>query len=209
MSALIAYLVFTLLAGVIVCFFGKALYFPILMLGTFLSSLAGFIGQYGATWKGVLLGVIVGGLLALLVRFVYKAGVFLTGSIGGAVVGLLLAILLPESIRPFTWGIVAACALLFGICAVKWCDLFIMLGTALQGGSLVASALCFLLYEADNLSRFVSADGPYATITQVKHYWQTGLFDHNRGVLIGILAVCATAGFLVQRAQARRKEDRH
>lgn len=199
------YLAVMMLIGAVICFFGKRLYFPMMMLSTFLLSVSFFLKRFGMNWKGILLGAAVGIGLALLVRFVYKAGVFILGAFVGALLGLLLGSLLPQSADTARWIIVAVFMLALGICAVKWCDFFIMFGTAVQGGSTIASGLCFLILNARNMQQFVYADGAVSTISHLQDYIGNELLFQNRALLIGCFILFAVAGFVFQLAKSKKE----
>lgn len=199
------YLTVMMILGAVICFFGKRLYFPVMMLSTFLLSVSFFLEKFGINWKGILLGTAVGIGLALLVRLVYKAGVFILGSFVGALLGLLIGSFLPQSADTAKWIIAAVCMLAVGICAVKWCDLFIMFGTAVQGGSIVSSGLCFLILNARNIQQFVYADGAMSTISHLQDYIGNELLFQNRVLLIGSFILFAVAGFVFQLTQSKKE----
>lgn len=205
MVEIIAYIALSIMIGAIVCLYGKRLYFPIIMFSVFISSLAFSIVNFGMTAKGLLIGSAAGIVLALLSRYIYKVGVFLLGAFGGSIIGMLLIGLLPESIGSFKWGILAFCAVVFGICAVKWCTLFIILGTALQGGAMVASGLSFLILNGDKLQQFVYADGAVSTITHLQEYISNQLVYQKPALMIAGIAVFTLTGFLFQAFQLGKR----
>lgn len=205
MIGIIAYLALCIIIGAIVCFYGKRLYFPIIMFSVFITSLAFSIGNFGMTAKGFLIGTAAGIVLALLSRYIYKVGVFLLGAFGGSIIGMLLIGVLPESIGSFKWGILAFFALVFGICAVKWCPLFIILGTALQGGTMIAGGLSFLILNAAKLQQFVYADGVVSTVTHLQDYIANQLVYQTPVLLIGGIALFTLTGFLFQAFQLGKR----
>ena len=71
MGAVIVYLLFHFAVGSVVCFFGRRLYFPVIMTELFLISLLVALDQLGTGARGFLTGAAVGILLALLARFLY------------------------------------------------------------------------------------------------------------------------------------------
>lgn len=203
MLGIVAYLAFTVIVGTVVCFFGKKLYFPVIMFTAFAASLAFFMDKLGGQWKGVLLGTAVGIILALLVRFVYKAGVFLLGALGGSIFAMSLIRFLPGSTGSFKWVILGACMLVFGLFTLTWCDVFIMFGTATQGGVLIVGSLCFLITNRGNLQQFVYADGFLSTISHLQEYMRNEFVLQRPQLLLGGVAVFAIIGFLFQRYQAK------
>ena len=110
-----------LYTGCLSCFFGKRLYFPILMFTVWFTVMSAGLGLFGANWQVAAASAIAGLALALLARFLYKLGVFLLGCLLGAGAGLLLASLLPSGGGSYRWAPALALALVSGVCAVRWC----------------------------------------------------------------------------------------
>lgn len=206
MLEMIVYLIFSIVFGAIACFWGRKFYFPIMMLGAFVLSVMFCLGQFGFNWKGAIIGVACGVILALLARFVYKAGLFILGAFGGVMLSMFIINLLPKSMGDIKWVITAICALVLGICAVKWCDVFIMLGTSFQGAAAVASSGCFLLLNIGQLQQFVYADGMFSTLAHLQDYLEHDLMAQNPALLISALFILTALGFLFQLSQAQ-KED--
>lgn len=205
MLEIIVYLIFSIVFGAVACFWGRKFYFPLIMLGAFVLSVTFCIGRLGLNWKGAVFGVACGVILALLARFVYKAGLFLLGAFGGVILGMFIINLLPESVGAIKWTITAICALVLGICAVKWCDVFIMLGTSFQGAAAVASSGCFLLLNIGQLQQYVYADGMFSTLAHLQDYIGNNLMAQNPALLISALFILTILGFLFQLSQAQRE----
>lgn len=198
MIGIYLYISISVLLGCISCFFGKKFYFPILMLTVFASVVAAGFTTFGFTWKVGVISVLVGGVAALLSKFFYKLGVFLLGGVLGAASGLMLASFLPPVVEKYHWAVVAALALVLAMCAVKWCDLFIITSTAYNGASLIATPILFMVIEFRNLNNFVYADGMLSTMANLNQYLGSAFSEHNAPyLLIGTLIV-AVAGFIVQ-----------
>lgn len=205
MLEMIVYLIFCIVLGAIACFWGRKFYFPIMMLGALLLSVMFCLGQFGFNWKGAILGVSCGIFLALLARFVYKAGLFILGAFGGVMLGIFIINLLPKTTGDIKWVVTAICALVLGICAVKWCDVYIMLGTSFQGAAAVASSVCFLLLNIGQLQQFVYADGMFSTLAHLQDYLEYNLMAQNPAMLISALFILTVLGFLFQLSQVQKE----
>lgn len=203
MLGVILFLLLSLLIGVATCFFGKRLYFIILMVNVFIVSLAICIDIFGAETAGILISIAIAAVLAVLARVFFRVGVFLMGAIGGAALGTLVARLLPAAVEPYTWIFMLVFALLIGICAVKWSDLFIMLSTSFSGASTLSSVACFLVLNIAKLSQFVSSEGLWQTVTKLNDYMQGDFASGNSTLLLIVTLVIAVIGFLFQRRQAK------
>ena len=99
----------------------------------------------------------------------------------------------------------AALALLMGVCALKWCDVFIMAATAFHGGWLLAGSLCFLLTQFQNLPNFVYADGLLATMANLNQYLNGDFAQQYALLLLAGTAVTAVIGFAGQYIATRRE----
>ncbi|MBC8536210.1 hypothetical protein [Feifania hominis] len=202
MGAVIVYLLFHFAVGSVVCFFGRRLYFPVIMTELFLISLLVALDQLGAGARGFLTGAAVGILLALLARFLYKAGVFLCGALAGLLLGGLLSALLPQGARQFTWLVILVCAVGIGVCAVLWCETFIALSTASQGAAMIAPSLCFLFVNFTGLSRYAGGDTA-GTFGRLNDYL-SGEFSAQNGVAIAaVFFIFLIVGFVTQQRAAR------
>ncbi len=205
MMEILVYLFFSLAFGAVACFWGKKLYFPIVMLGAFSGTIVFFLERFGLDWKVALWGAICGVILALFVRFVYKAGLFFLGAFAGIILGMFLMSFIPESIGTIKWLAPPLLALVLGICAVNWCDVFIMLGTSLQGASIIARILCFLLLNYTQIRQYVYADGMFSSIAHLQSYLNHELISQNPTLLSTTLLIMTGLGFLFQLSQARKE----
>ena len=79
MTSIIIYLAISMLFGIISCFFGRKLYFPIMMLTVFIAVVSISFSLFDFTAEVVAITCIVGIIAALLAKFIYKLGVFLMG----------------------------------------------------------------------------------------------------------------------------------
>lgn len=204
MLEIIVYLVVSMMIGAIVLLYGRKFYFPIIMIESFLLSVMFSISQFGIGWKGFLIGAAAGIVIALLVRFIYKAGVFLLAAFAGTILGMMVISFLPEAVTSYKWIIAGVFALALGICAVKWCDIFIMLGTSLQGGATIATGATFMIINSGNMEKYVYADGTISTITHLQDYMNNELILQNPALIMGVALVLALAGFLFQMSQMHK-----
>ena len=79
MTTIIIYLVACVLFGAISCFFGRRLYFPIMMLTVFFGIVTLSFSIFEVTTKVAVVTIIVALICALLAKAIYKLGVFLMG----------------------------------------------------------------------------------------------------------------------------------
>lgn len=199
MGAIFLYLSLTVLIGMIFNFYGRKLYFGMIVLSTFGASMFFFVGKFGMTLKGLAIGAIVGLILALLSRLVYKAGVFLMGAISGFVISILLCTFMPQFMMDYKKIIVISITLVVAVCAVLWCELFIIISTATNGSYMIASAVCFLILNINHLQRFIYVDGAFSTMTHLDEYLRGEFMSHNSILLMIVSAVLFIFGFSYQK----------
>lgn len=204
MAGIGIYIAGSLVLGVLACFYGKKFYFPVLMALVWLGTVAVGMALLGVSRQSFAVSAVVGAVLALLARFLYKLGVFLLGAALGAGAGLLLAPLLPPQAQAYGWVLALALALLFGVCATRWCLVFIMASTAHSGAAALAAPVLFLLTEGQALPRHIHPDGLVHTMLGLQQYLH-GAFaaQHSTALLAATLAL-TLAGFLVQLRASRR-----
>ena len=147
MTSIIIYLAISMLFGIISCFFGRKLYFPIMMLTVFIAVVSISFSLFDFTAEVVAITCIVGIIAALLAKFIYKLGVFLMGCLLGASFGNYLPLLLPQLNEEYYNYIVIIVALIIGFFALKWCDVLIMASTAYNGARIMAAPLLFIVTE--------------------------------------------------------------
>ena len=203
MLGIYLYLAVIALLGFVSCFFGKRFYFQILAATIFTSVIGTALSWFELSWKTWMLAVPIAAAVSALALFLYKLGIFLLGGVLGAGIGTLLAGLLPFG--QYRWIPVAALALLMGICALRWCDMFIMAATALHGGWFLAVSLCFLLTQFQNLSSFVYADGLLTTMANLNQYLNGDFAQQYTLPLLTGTAVTAVIGFACQYLAARQE----
>jgi len=201
MGWIFAYLGANVLVGLLACFYGKKMYYPLLALAAFLCAFMICVAQFGFDTKGLLIALAVGLLAGVLAKVFYKLGVFLVGLLGGAVIGLLLAGVLQLS----GWMrvlVILVPAVVVGVCALNWCNLFIMLSTAFSGAAAVATSLCMAVLEFGKLGSFAQADGLTA-VQNLSDHMNNVFVPQHALLLLVITAVLGFVGFMYQHRHHR------
>lgn len=198
MVSIVIYVLIGLIIGSITCLFGKKLYFPVLMLTAFSAVVTISLSVFDLTWKAGAITVIAGVLLALFVRCFYKVGVFLFGGVLGGLFSLFVISSLPSFAVQYSWLLALALVLVFGICAVRWCDFFIIASTAFNGAFTIATLVCFLSVEFRNLQSFIYVDGAVATMSNLNHYLNSQFITQHSVFVFAITAIIAFAGIAFQ-----------
>lgn len=175
---------------IVICTFGASMFF--------------FVGKFGMTLKGFTIGTIVGLILALLSRLAYKTGAFLMGAIGGFVISTLLCTFMPQFMMDYKKIIVISITLVVAVCAVLWCELFIIISTAANGSYMIASAVCFLILNINRLQQFIYVDGAFSTMTHLDEYLRGEFMSHNSILIITASAVLFIFGFTYQRKSLKQ-----
>jgi hypothetical protein len=204
MVGIITYLIISIGLGMVWCLWGKKLYFPLMMASAFISILGLSVSLGGFTVKNVVLGTLFGVVAAAAVKFLYKAGLFLIGFMIGGGLGFFLAGYMPAVIASHRWMVLLVLGLVVGVCAVKFCDTFIMLFTSYTGASMVVTPLCFLIMEHSSLASHIYADGVASTITNLRTYI-SGDFTAAHMVVVTVLTMVGmVAAFAYQMAKSRK-----
>lgn len=202
---ILLYITISVLTSCVSCFFGKRLYFPILMLTVFTAVLTAAFSLFDITWKVGLAALAVGLVAALLSAAFYKLGVLALGGVLWAGFGQLLTALFPVNTKGFRWVIVLVSALALGLCALKWHQLFIMASTAYHGAMATVIPLGFLALRFQELPSFVYADGLLSTISNLSGYLKEEVAEQYMAPLFTATILLEIIGFLVQyRAEWRR-----
>ena len=139
MEFVILYLLVNIAVGALACFAGKRLFYIMLGALVFLSVLNIGMSSTDGSAASIVIAVVLGIVAALLSKYVYKAGAFLVGAVAGAALGFVVGMLMPQEMSAYLGVIMAVAALLVGLAALRWCDLFVRLGTAYTGSTFVVS----------------------------------------------------------------------
>ena len=134
----ILYLLVNIAAGALACFLGKRLFYIMLGVLVFLGVFNIGLTATDGSPASFAIAAVVGIIAALLSKFAYKAGVFLVGFVAGAALGFIVGMLVPEA-SAYLWVIMLLAGVLVGLAAVRWCDLFVRIGTAYTGATFIAS----------------------------------------------------------------------
>lgn len=188
MTGIFLYLLCSLLLGGIICFYGKKLYFLVLPVFLCLGSVVFFSTRFGSTGKWLGIGLVVGIVLALLARFIYKLGVFMLGAVAGFMIGILITNFLPNSMQNYSWIICIVSSLIIALLSVSWCDVFIMLSTALSGAKIIAGSICFLGVNLTSLTQFFYGDSIIGTMAHLGEYINSD-FSSNHSMIIFITTI--------------------
>lgn len=193
----ILYLLVNIAAGALACFMGKRLFY--LMLGVIVFLGVFNIGLSATGGDPVALGVaaVLGLVAALLSKFAYKAGVFLVGFAAGAALGFLAGMLVPGAVV-LLWAIMLAVGALVGLAALRWCDLFVRIGTAYTGATFLASNALAAVLAFPQLAACAVPGDALATFDELSTYIG-GPFSEAfaRPMLVATL-VLAVVGVIVQ-----------
>lgn len=143
--------------GLIFCFFGKKITFPILGVVAAVYAWYTFPEQFPAGTIGFLLLVLIAVLLTLLLHKLYRTGMFLVGAAIGAGAGLYLRgiLMIPEEYRLY---FVLGCAAVIGIAAAFSSDGFVAIATAFLGAIAMVLPVTFLIHEWGNWAAFMEED---------------------------------------------------
>ena len=203
MELVLLYIAANVAIGAAACFFGKRLFYVVLgilvFVGVFNVALTAGDGSPVALGIAAALGV----GAALLSRFAYKAGVFLIGAFAGAALGFLITMLLPGEASSYLIVIMLVAAVLVGCAALRWCDLFIRLGTAYAGATLVATNGLALLTKWVALADIAMPGYPAETFEELSAYISGPFSEANAQTLLIATIVLTIAGFIVQKKTAK------
>ncbi len=171
------------LIGATVLFFGWPLYrLTVVLIGFAIgASLAGGLGWLVAEQLGAFVGGFLGGLIGGLAAWPTEV---LIRTLSGAVAGMAL-----------------------GLAAGNWMGSSLALILCATGGLLVGGALTFLFYKS-LIMTYSSILGGLAAVYGGLSLWQPLSYQEPRPVLLGVAAVLAVLGLLVQSALARRGKER-
>ncbi len=205
MLGIFIYIAACILLGGISCFFGKKLFFPVLTLTILICVISYSFSIFEVSWKVFIVAALIGIIAALLAKALYRLGIFLIGAALGGGLGITLASFLPASMEQYDWVLTLVLAILFGICAEKWCSLFIMIATAYNGAAIIAAPVCFLFMEFSKLSSYVSSDGILSTMTNLNQYISGEFTSQSASyILIGTIII-ALIGFVYQYSSSHKR----
>ncbi len=203
MELILLYILVNVAIGAAACFFGKRLFYVVLGILVFVGvfNVALSTGDGSPVAFGIAAALGIGA--AFLSRFAYKAGVFLIGAFAGAALGFLVAMLLPGEASSYLAIIMLASAVLVGLAALRWCDLFIRLSTAYAGATLIATNGLALLTKPVALADIAMPGYPAETFEELSAYISGPFSEANAQTLLIATIVLTIAGFIVQKKTAK------
>ena len=197
MVVLFAYMAVLVVIGAVLCFKGRALFFPLIAILGFIVGFGLYISIAGTSTQDIILGLVLGLIAALLARFVYLAGVFLCGALAGVVIGNFIIGYLPIKSEYGKPLLILGIALLIGILAVKWVDFFIAFSTSANGAALMAVPCCFMVFKLNDLAGFVGSDAA-ATIDKVNQAMAGGFSGNQSLIVLCVSGVLFLIGMIIQ-----------
>ncbi|MDO5027333.1 MAG: DUF4203 domain-containing protein [Tissierellia bacterium] len=198
MIAIIFYILLSVLIGAASLFFGKRLYFPILMLSVFIAVFTISFSLFNLTWPMVLTTFAIALISALLAKSFYKLGLFLIGSILGFGLIMILSPYLPGFLEKYSWILGLISALIAGFCAVRWYDVFIIASTSFNGAYAIATSAFFLFKEFNNLQSFIYRDGLLPTVSKLNQYLNNQFLTENVNMIFILTLTISIIGFVIQ-----------
>ena len=203
MEFVLLYLVANIAIGAAACFFGKRLFYVVLGILVFVGVFNVALSSGDGSPVALVIAAALGVGAALLSRFAYKAGVFLIGAFAGAALGFLITMLLPGEASAYLAVIMIVAAVLVGLAALRWCDLFIRLGTSYAGATLLATnGLAALTAWGALADRAVPGEAA-ATFEALSTYISGPFSEANAQALLIATVVLTIAGVIVQKMTAK------
>ena len=199
MEFVILYLLVNIAVGALACFAGKRLFYIMLGALVFLGVLNIGLSSTDGSAASIVIAVVLGIVAALLSKYVYKAGVFLVGAVAGAALGFVVGMLMPAEMNAYLGVIMAVAALLVGLAALRWCDLFVRLGTAYTGSTFMVSNVLAAVLAFNALAELAVPGDALATFNALSSYIG-GDFSalYATPILIGTI-VLTIVGAIVQK----------
>ena len=199
MEFVILYLLVNIAVGALACFAGKRLFYIMLGALVFLGVLNIGLSSTDGSAASIVIAVVLGIVAALLSKYVYKAGVFLVGAVAGAALGFVVGMLMPAEMNAYLGVIMAVAALLVGLAALRWCDLFVRLGTAYAGSTFMVSNVLAAVLTFSALAELAVPGDALATFNALSSYIG-GEFSalYATPILIGTI-VLTIVGAIVQK----------
>lgn len=199
MEFVILYLLVNIAVGALACFAGKRLFYIMLGALVFLGVLNIGLSSTDGSAASIVIAVVLGIVAALLSKYVYKAGVFLVGAVAGAALGFVVGMLMPAEMNAYLGVIMAVAALLVGLAALRWCDLFVRLGTAYAGSTFMVSNVLAAVLAFSALAELAVPGDALATFNALSSYIG-GEFSalYATPILIGTI-VLTIVGAIVQK----------
>ncbi len=205
MWEIIGALAILLIFGVLMCFFGKRLFYPLMAVALFFGGLALGLRIFGTTTTGWLAGATAGIVLCILTKFLYKFLVFCSGALFGFLLSTFICGLIGDAVAPYALYISIVLAVIIGVCAVKWSDQLIIISTAGSGAYMLALTAVFLFMNITHLDGYVNAGGFLATLNGLSQTVSSDVLSSYPIPCCAAVLVLFIAGIIVQEAARRKK----
>ncbi|GKX30261.1 hypothetical protein SH1V18_27410 [Vallitalea longa] len=204
MLSVIVTLIYLACLGLLFCFMGRKLFYPLLNIGCFFGGIAIGFSLFDTTLGAVISGVVLGIIFALLTKFLYKTSLALSGAVLGFLISFMVVNHYVTIEEPLNYIICISVGLVFAILFVVKSDLFIIISTSCTGASLLGTIGVFLFQNYNNLSNYVYADGFIATATHLNEYLM-GSFSKDNSIVISIVTVIVfIMGFIAQNSKEKK-----
>ncbi len=208
MSGVICAAAIFIVIGLLMCFFGKRMLFPVVAVALFFSGMYLGINLFDSgSWQGWVAGAIIGVIFALLVKLLYRVLVFGVGLLFGFTLGVYLVGLIGAGAQAYALYIEIALALVVGIVAAIWSNALVIVCSAGAGSGAAALGIIFLVLNISELGSFAKSSFSDSLSGTVKYM----LSDFAAGSVKALLPVAAALfalGLVVQFVvDARHKKN--
>lgn len=202
MEFVILYLLVNIAVGALACFAGKRLFYIMLGALVFLGVLNIGLSSTDGSAASIVIAVVLGIVAALLSKYVYKAGVFLVGAVAGAALGFVVGMLMPAEMNAYLGVIMAVAALLVGLAALRWCDLFVRLGTAYTGSTFMVSNVLAAVLAFNALAELAVPGDALATFNALSSYIGSDFSAlYATPILVGTIALTIVGAIVQKRSE--------
>ena len=190
--------------GLLLCFYGNKMFYPLMAVALFLCGVTMGVKLFGSEAKGWIIGLVIGAVFVVLTKVMYKVLLFLAGGLFGFLLGVFICTLIGDAVAPYAIYIDLLLAAIAGVCALKWSELFIVLSTAGSGASAAALAGTFLVTQFSSLSSF-DTGGFADTMNSLSAYLEGDFSASYSTPVLIVTAVLFIAGAVFQFARKKRK----
>lgn len=202
MSQILLFILFNVIFGIAIAFYGKKIYNAILAIIVILISSGLVFSKYGFSNKGIIMAIVLAILIIFLFSFFIKLGLFLLGMIFGGILGYFLLRFMPEAILSHQNTFVLIISVLMGLITALGQDFIIILVTSFSGASIVAKSILFLVF---NFQSILNTKINLTSISDLNKYINQNFVNKNSNTVLIATLILATFGFLYQRKHMRKK----
>lgn len=198
MLSVIVTLIFLCSVGVLFCFMGKNMFYPLLSMGYLFSGVSICLLMFDSTLVALLSGVVIGTILVLLTKFLYKTSLAISGAGLGIIISYLIISPNVTISEPLNYIIYVTVALSLAILFVVKSNFIIILSTSLTGASLLGIIGVFLFQNITRLSDYIYADGFIVTVSHLTEYLTGSFSTDNDVTLFIVISVVFIIGVITQ-----------